>query len=169
MEDLINYLVLGFFIISFLSSLFKKKPVKQEIKTGTKKTGNAPITNTDANEPLDPFEMFLSNFKETEPQHKQEELSEVDKYFEEALQKSTDSETPPVSQSYNDYMAPSKKEASIETENDLSRKKNLPPLSDVNKRKNKANEIRTALKNPTKLRDYILINEILGKPKALQE
>lgn len=96
MDNIVDYLVVGFFVISFLSSIFKKKK-KNDAKLNkvVNTTSNASQQIVPAEQPKakNPFEDFFKSINEEFTKAKVEvSHSEVDDYYEQALQNSDDEE-----------------------------------------------------------------------------
>ena len=112
--------------------------------------------------PVDPFEEISEIIRRTTEKKK----SEVDEYFEQAISKSKE---PVKSTRTIDYAAAADKYRAIKTtefqEPTLITNEVKKVTYKVNKR---ADDIRKKLSDPNKIRELILINEILNKPKALR-
>ena len=96
MDNIIDYLVVIFFVVSFLSSLFKKKkkkPVQPKGNETPKRINRerVPVKTEKASNPFDEF--FKSLNEELVVEKKNVTRSEVDEYYEQALQNSDNSES----------------------------------------------------------------------------
>ncbi len=171
MDNIVDYLVILFFIISGLASLLKKKKTEENQKAQRQGTNSEPrpverrrpqLQQKPAKRPVDPFEEISDMIRQNVGKKK----SEVDQYFEQAI-KESEQNLPPVQK---------KKYASIDERSRTNRmaaeNKQLKDLevlkkaeSTINKR---AREIRDKLKDVNQVRELIIINEILNKPKALR-
>jgi hypothetical protein len=197
MDNLFDYIVILFFIISAIASMFKSKK-KEEAKRAAQAKTEGSLSRPQSSEPVktdyQPYESksastaksnVLDLFDEKDDDRSlgnenlgsdhskrgytlKEMKSEVEKYFEEALLKSQLAEEPvpppePVS--------PPKVEQKSYTAPKSSFRKSS--IVDVNRERivyknQRAEDIRRRIKNTTELRDLIVINEILNKPKALR-
>jgi len=175
MDNIVNYLIVLFFIISFLSSVFRKKKkqaekegkIKQrpivEVKTqDVRKVQVAEKKNASSNK--NSFENILKAMLQV-PEPVEEQKSEVDAYYEEAMRKSEIIKTEkksliPASEESHRVRSTVKKSNTYTEAMAEAKKKHSSQ---------KAIKIRGNLHNITKIRDYIVMNEILGKPIALRE
>lgn len=175
MDSIVDYLIVLFFIISFLSSVFKKKkkqmakadqaqlrPVVEVKKQYMPKKNVVAQKNTSVAKPS--FENMLKAMLQV-PEPVEEQKSEVDAYFEEAMKKST-------------MMTTKKKSLISASEKHLQKiVKNKKPSSydkairEINKKHSNQESLRIKenLHNAATLKNYIVMNEILGKPIALRE
>ena len=174
MDNIADYIIIVFFIASALVSLLKRKTDKQKGQEKQSEMANPipqqrkPVqvsTRTQENprKVTDPFEDIINIFGNY--QKKEEEKSEVDKYFEDALKKSEEFHEPvhkPVQETRRTSFSGSRNVAKPVTV-DLAAKGQ--EIVKINKR---AEAIKSKLKNTSSMRELILINEILGKPKALR-
>ena len=173
MDSIGDYLVIGFFVISFLSSIFKKK--KKSEASSKEKPHKAVAQNRVAVEKekkRNPFEDFVKSINDELAIAKEEVThSEVDDYYEQAMQNSDVTEVvvqDTVQQSKPASLIPEtvykKKEEthSIKSYNDSVKHTKAQHES------KKAKDIKKSLLKTNSIRDFIIMNEILGKPKALQ-
>jgi hypothetical protein len=165
MDNIVDYLVVLFFIISFLSSIFKKKKTKESVPEG-----DVSPQNTDIKKPkkANPFEEFFNQIEKkvveaTETRSK----SEVDEYYNEAMQKSL--------KTNNDFNKNEFKPAiplvKLKKDKEVLPIKSYKDLVKLNKEKHqskKAKKIRNSLMNTSSIRNFVILNEVLGKPKAMQ-
>lgn len=173
MDNIVDYLVVGFFIISFLSSIFKKK--KKQVKkaeneqmdlaTQTKEIIRKKKSNN-------PFESFINSINEELTMAKEEvSRSEVDEYYEEALMNST-AETEVKQNIYQQrkYIThePAKEVAKRNEVNATISYSDSLKNSREKRESKKAKDIRESLLQGSSIKNFIIVNEILGKPKALQ-
>jgi len=175
MDNIVDYLIVLFFIISFLSSVFRKKKIQAEkegiikqqpiveVKTqDVRKVQVAEKKNTSSNK--NSFEDILKSMLQV-PESVEEQKSEVDAYYEEAMKKSTmmkSKEEPliPATQEYHREKLKSKKSSRYdEAMKEVKRKHSSQ----------KVIRIKENLHNISSLKEYIVMNEILGKPIALRE
>ncbi len=175
MDNIVNYLIVLFFIISFLSSVFRKKKkqaekegkIKQqpivELKRDDVQKNNVVAkksTSTNKNS----FEDMLKAMLQV-PEPVQEQKSEVDAYYEEAMKRSS------VITTKKESLIPASEEShrvrsTVKKSNTYSE-----AMAEAKKKHSsqKAIKIRGNLHNMTTIREYIVMNEILGKPIALRE
>ncbi len=175
MDNIVDYLIVLFFIISFLSSVFRKKKkqaekegkIKQqpivELKRDDVQKNNVVAkksTSTNKNS----FEDMLKAMLQV-PEPVQEQKSEVDAYYEEAMRKSE------IIKTEKESLIPASEEShrvrsTVKKSNTYSE-----AMAEAKKKHSsqKAIKIRGNLHNMTTIRDYIVMNEILGKPIALRE
>lgn len=175
MDSIVDYLIVLFFIISFLSSVFKKKkkqiakadkaqlrPVVEEknqdiqkANLGTQKSSSATKSS---------FEDMLKTMLQV-PEPVEEQKSEVDAYYEEAMKQSLIMKTKkepliPASEE------PPRKDKTINKSNTYAE-----AMREVKNKhtSQKAMKISNSLSNMDTIKNYIVMNEILGKPIALRE
>ena len=173
MDNIVDYLVVGFFIISFLSSIFKKKKkteAKAENKPQTTTTQNrVVIEKKKASSPFDDFFKSINN--ELANAKAEVSRSEVDEYYEQAMQNSDDTEI-----AIQDTFQQSKP-ASLIQETVREKKDETHSIKSYNDsvehtkaqhESKKAKDIKKSLLRTDSIRDFIIMNEVLGKPKALQ-
>jgi len=181
MENIVDYLIVLFFIISFLSSFFKKK--KKPIAKSSKATQQPvvelqkekvreekPVENKPQPQKKSALEEILKAMLEV-PQpieeKVEEEKSEVDAYFEEALKNSTMMEE----ESYYKETQPVEQTPKETIEYQENQNTYLNTILENHKKhtNQKAMKIKNDLLNSQKLKEYLVMNEILGKPLALRE
>ena len=167
MEDFFKYLVVIIFVISFLNSLFKKKPSQLDVK-----------------KPLSP-DPWSPN-RESAPVYLPPEAvdaNENDYAIQKEIEKMFGKETPVVKP---ELPAPSIKYSSPETTayavsipegySGETKKEQVSEITQLLDKKTKTEEaarrfresINEKLHHPESLKDYIIISEILGKPKAFE-
>jgi hypothetical protein len=192
MDNLFEYLIYGFILISFISSFFKKKkPLPKE------SPGQTPLQRTDMMEedkvqipvPQQPkaeeYDVLkeIESFFNVEATQQTEKKVHTDKDMyegakerenfipvpEKSFHKTTASEhtfTNPWDVKRKELekrkkkLSPEIEKQASAYEESLIRKDSAATeiIRDINKR----------LKNPTSLKEYIIISEIIGKPKALK-
>jgi len=175
MDNIVDYLIVLFFIISFLSSVFRKKkkqaekegkikqqPIAELKRDDVQKNNVIAKKSTSANK--NSFEDILKAMLQV-PEPVQEQKSEVDAYYEEAMKRSSVMTTKkesliPASEESHRVKATIKKSSTYSEAMAEAKKKHSSQ---------KAIKIRGNLHNMTTIRDYIVMNEILGKPIALRE
>lgn len=184
MENIGDYIIILFFIVSAIASLIKKKkkPEENQEDTSAGDSTGKPGTN-------DPFEETSVIFEKGG----EDELSEVDRYFEEAIKKSRKSETQShgynepdisaseeaifknseVSQKLNEYASKFSEKSHAERMQDIrstAYKDYLLEKKSQDKKRlnNSAQRIIDRLNSPRDLKDIILFNEVINKPVALR-
>ncbi len=183
MDNFFEILIYLIIIVSFLSSLFKKKepdnnkpksrsPVpdgRENISTSTASSG----TETSHSESYDILKEIENIFKEnmgipapsSEQQKKSEEL-EADEKYEQAFQKNYDLQDNRILSAENRALK-SRENVRILDEKTISEADKFEELlltkSALTKRRHPIVE---KIHNPESLREFILISEILGKPAA---
>ena len=175
MDNIVDYLIVLFFVISFLSSVFRKKkkqaekegkikqqPIVELKRDDVQKNNVVAKKSTSANK--NSFEDMLKAMLQV-PEPVREQKSEVDAYYEEAMRKSE------IIKTKKESLIPASEEshrvkATIKKSNTYSE-----AMAEAKKKHSsqKAIKIRGNLHNMTTIRDYIVMNEILGKPIALRE
>ena len=173
MDNIVDYLIAGFFIISFLSSLFKKKKAKENPNKDIEKVpaNSQQEVKERKQKGKNPFEEFFKVINEELDNAKKDiSHSEVDEYYEKAFQKSdnakiADQETSHYSQPDSvPELSRAAKESTISIE---SYSDSVQDTKEKHESR-KAKEISTRLSKKDSIREFIIMNEILGKPKALQ-
>jgi hypothetical protein len=193
MDNIFEYLIYGFIIISFISSFFKKK--KPLPKEPTDQTQQQPIDPSISNEIQIPVSSQqqkteeydivkeIENFFNVEQPQQTKSRVHSDKRIYEGV-KNRESYKPVPEKSFH---TTTKSEHTFTDPWDVKgkelekRKKNLSPQIEKQasayeesliKKESAATviikDIRERLKNPTTLKEYIIISEIIGKPKALK-
>ena len=173
MDNIVDYLVVGFFVISFLSSIFKKKKkaeVKVENKSQKATTQNRVVV--EKKKASSPFDDFFKSINEELANAKAEvSRSEVDEYYDQAMQNSDETETvvqdtfqqaKPASLIPETVYKKKEKTASIKSYADSVM------MTKAQHESEKAKGLKKSLSETDSIRDFIIMNEILGKPKALQ-
>jgi len=174
MDNIVDYLIVGFFIISFLASLFKKKKVKAVPKKSVRATSESSQQRVPERQPKakTPFEDFFKSINEELANAKKEvSRSEVDEYYEQAMQNSDDAEMSSrntLQQGKPSSLIPEtvrmKEEKTISTKSYSE----SVQFSKEQLESKKAKDIRNSLLQVNSIKNFIVIKEILGKPKALQ-
>ena len=192
MDNLFEYLIYGFIIISFISSFFKKKkrlpkePSDQTLhqRTDIRKSNiiDIPPSQEPKAEEYNILKEIESFFDVGQPQQTEKEVHSDKKMYEGA--KDRENYIPVPEQSFH-TLTPSEHTFTDTWEikrKELEKKKEkLSP--EIEKRASAYEEslikrdsaatgiirdINERLKNPTSLKEYIIISEIIGKPKALK-
>ena len=170
MDNIVDYLVVLFFVISFLSSIFKKKKTNEKNSSENKKQlqNDKRVASTQmkrASNPLDDF--FKSINEEFQQTQTKETRSEVDEYFEKAMQKSAEARD---IYKPTEFKVPIPFESLSKTQDTIAIKsyKDSVKLNQEKHESKKAKAIRNNLKQNSSIKNFIIMNEILGKPKALQ-
>lgn len=164
MDNIVDYIVIIFFIVSALGSLLKKKSDKKERQKPADMQKDKALRKREAamkreevrRRPIDPFEEVMDIFTGGQKKSK----SEVDDYFEDAIQKS-EKYLKPVEKVADKRIATRTKAMEFKPVEKMKKLDNK--LYIINQR---AVEIRNKLKNKSDVRELIIINEILNKPKA---
>ena len=175
MDNIVDYLIVLFFIISFLSSVFRKKkkqaekegkiiqqPIVELKRDDVQKNNVVAKKSTSTNK--NSFEDMLKAMLQV-PEPVQEQKSEVDAYYEEAMKRSS------VMTTKKESLIPASDE-SHQVKSTVKKSNTYSEAMAEAKKKHssqKAIKIRSNLHNMTTIRDYIVMNEILGKPIALRE
>ncbi len=199
MDNIFEYIIILFFIISALSSAFKKKP-KAKQKEPEQRQAQSPGKSRHQ-EPADEEESFsfedifeIRGSKKQKPNDPFEERSEVDRYFEEALKRSQTGKQK-VENKENEFLDPAKQKIEkkereygqfdqyvlgrYSSKSVEERMEAIRNAAKADYAKDKIeNEKKTAagfehtvlkrLKNKKDLRDAVILNEVLGKPRALR-
>jgi len=172
MDNIVDYLVVLFFIVSFLSSIFKKKKAKANTEVDTQKQTIEKPTAIEKKSTGNIFDSFIKSVNDELEKAKQETArSEVDEYYEQAMRKSVENEVS-INNSYrqSEYIEPlmaKKKKSEKEKIAIKSYSDSLKLMKEKHESK-KAKEIRNSLRQSNSIKNFIIVNEILGKPKALQ-
>jgi hypothetical protein len=192
MDNLFEYLIYGFIIISFISSFFKKKkrlPKEPSDQTPLQRTDimenkivDIPPSQEPKAEEYNILKEIESFFDVGQPQQTEKEVHSDKKMYEGA--KDRENYIPVPEKSFHTLTASEhtftnpwdEKRKELEKQ-----KKKLSP--EIEKRASAYEEsllkkdsaatgiirdINERLKNPTSLKEYIIISEIIGKPKALK-
>jgi hypothetical protein len=148
-QDIIVFLFIAF---SILSSLLKKKKKGEKGKQPARPAARRPAFN---------LEEMLGIQTPPEPKKKQQ-ISEVDAYF---LGMTEEKKPEPKVKSYADKRAEKIKELESLKQKDKLIKTTVEEI----KSRPKSFEFKEKLLNASSLREYIVVNEILGKPLALRD
>jgi uncharacterized Zn finger protein len=184
MDSIVDYLVIIFFVVSFLSSIFKKKK-KPEVKSANKqrkvRTQNRDVMLTEkAENPLQDFFKSISEEIAVAKQDVNNKLvnvqqgvthSEVDEYYEQALLNSNDQVVVEDYTYQQTATAPLIKEVVEEKRKSSISIKSYSDSVNFSKARHesvRAKDFKKRLSQKSSLKDFIIMNEILGKPKALQ-
>jgi uncharacterized Zn finger protein len=174
MDSIVDYLVVIFFVVSFLSSIFKKKKkpeVKREEKPIERRTQDNDVMDEEETT-TNSLEIFFKSINDELVSKKEEDVpSEVDEYYEQALLNSEKSE---VTDNYTFQQTAPPPLIKEVIEPKEKRTHSIKSYSDsVNLTKSKheserAKDFKNRLLQKESIKDFIIMNEILGKPKALQ-
>jgi len=188
MDDFFQYLIYFIIIISFLSSLFRKKD-KAQTKTGTQSYNppleTKPQPKSSQQEEYDILREIESLFKNGSSQqsqkqkdaYKEEDFETVSEHIktEDWTEQTKSEHISNVSEhSYENWdVKKTRFEESRKAVNEkIIRQAEMFERNLKQKKISKIDynsTIRKRLKDPASLKDYIIISEILGKPKAFQE
>ncbi|MCF6270671.1 MAG: hypothetical protein L3J41_13235 [Melioribacteraceae bacterium] len=174
MDNIVDYLIIGFFIISFLTSIFKKKKVKAKPQKVVNTTSDSNQQKVEARgaKAKSPFDDFFKSINEELANAKKEvSRSEVDEYYEQALLNSDAAEITEQSSFQKATASPLISEVVLpEKKKSVSIKSYHESVEfSKTKRENaKSKSIKKRLLQNDSIKDFMIINEILGKPKALQ-
>ena len=192
MDNIFEYLIYGFIIISFISSFFKKKkPLPKEPsdqtplqRTDIRKSNiiDIPPSQEPKAEEYNILKEIESFFDVGQPQQTEKEVHSDKKMYEGA--KNRENYIPVPEKSFH-TLTPSEHTFTdpweIKRKELEKKKKKLGP--EIEKRVSAYEEslikkesaatgiirdINERLKNPTSLKEYVIISEIIGKPKALK-
>lgn len=184
MDNLFEILIYAIIIISFLSSFFKKK--KKEVPQTNKDTQDSELEDLSSQQ----SEPVLSQKKEVDDY---DILREIEKMFK----VETASQSPPVPKKVepvrSSQPAPGSEKRKISSEHRLTKSEhvvsksitydgqNYKPapkaVSDSNEEKyfpinqpviNPFLNLKRKLRDPQTVRDYIIVSEVIGRPKALK-
>ena len=192
MDNIFEYLIYGFIIISFINSLFKKKkPVPKKppdqtshprIDLTEKKFTDIPPSQKAKQEEYDILKEIEGFFNVGQPQKSESKVHNDNEVYEGAVnrekfvpvpEKSFHTKTTSEHSFTNPWELKRKeleekkkkispkieKQASAYEESLIRKESAAAGISrDINKR----------LKNPSTLKEYVIISEIIGKPKALK-
>jgi len=194
MDNIFEYLIYGFIIISFISSFFKKKkkislPEEQSHQTLLQRTDitedkfiDIPPSQEPKAEEYDILKGIESFFDVGQSQQTQKKVHTDKEMYEGAKDRENYMPVPEKSfhtltasehtftdpwdvkrkelEKKKERLSPEIEKRASEYEESLKRKESAATeiIKDINER----------LKNPTSLKEYIIISEIIGKPKALK-
>jgi len=192
MDNIFEYLIYGFIIISFINSLFKKKkpvPKKpseqayhQRIDQTENKISDIPVSQRAKEQEYDILKEIEGFFNVGQPRQTATEVHNDKNMFEGAENREKFIPVPEKSfhtrttseHTFTNQWEVKRKELE-------ERKKKLTPKIEEQasayeeslKRKESAatkiiRDINIRLKNPSTLKEYVIISEIIGKPKALR-
>jgi hypothetical protein len=152
MDNFIQYLFYFIIIAAFLNSIFGKK----------KKTETKPIPQEETPQPYDRG----VEYTKTEPLGAGEDNFDIMKEIENLFNKEVPVETPPPIKSEQEETV------QIEVKRDFTDERAKEFEKQLNKREYSSDwfnkSIRNRLQSPESLKDYIIISEIIGKPKAFE-
>jgi hypothetical protein len=185
MDNIIEYIVFIFFLISILNGIFGKKKKKQqqadkdsqtvrqqrvpESESQEKKPAQnileelfglkMPSESSPSQERYDAFNTKDSKSRDYQKESSWDPEEDYDDYFTKTLKKAT----PAISE----FKAP---KSILKLDDKIPGLKNIPafeqniPVKENLRRKN----IKSKLKDPKSLRDYIIVQELLNEPKAFR-
>jgi len=180
MDNIVDYLVILFFIITFIASAFKKKK-KSDAKLEEQQSQGRISDNLDSEQDgrksvkpqeqkvINPLEEFFKFQTIIQPEP-QKPVSEVDAYFEEAQKRSAELEAVKEKEELRSIKSDEMKleahrKVREKSRNDFAKLNQM----DIEKRTNRrAIAIKEKFKNSNTIRDFIIVQEILNKPKALR-
>lgn len=168
MENIVDYLIVLFFVISFLASIFKKKKKQiQKIDSSQKSVGSQKEEEILRQKNVSPsktsFEDIFKAILQV-PEPVESPKSEVDAYFEEAIKNSAlmeaeESEDFSELRKRNQESDPAKSNSYVDAIKEIKMKHSSQ----------KAARIRDNLRNNNSIKEYIIMNELLSKPIALRD
>jgi len=184
MDNLFEILIYVIIIISFLSSIFKKKKQQQQ-KPPAQHPQPADYYETEVSVPQTPSKEEYDILKELEvffkvgteptkqeipiPKEQPKRMTQIEEHTR------TDSwQTPTTSEHLADVWERKKEEVSKRVARvDSSVEKKAAMFEESLERKESvyssiALSVKSKMKNPSTLKEYIIFSEILGKPKALR-
>lgn len=175
MDSIVDYLIVLFFIISFLSSVFKKKKKKAEKEGRIKQQPivelqrddlrkNKAVAKKSTSAAKSTFEDMLKSMLQV-PEPVNEQKSEVDSYYEEAMKKSE------MIAGKQEALIPTSVEPPYKKEKVEKSRNYTETMKEVKKKHSsqKASRIKEGLQNINTIKNYMIMNEVLGKPIALRE
>ena len=191
MDNIFEYLIYGFIIISFISSFFKKKKPLPKVppdQTTPQRTGmtknkivDIPPSQVRKAEEYDILKEIEGFFNVGQPKQSESKVHTDKKIYEGAENREKYIPVPEKS-----FHTTTSSEHIFYNSSDIKKieqkkKKKLSPIIEKQAsaydesliRKDSASvgiirNINKRLKNPTTLKEYIIISEIIGKPKALK-
>ena len=191
MDNIFEYLIYGFIIISFISSFFKKKKPLPKVppdQTTPQRTGmtknkivDIPPSQVRKAEEYDILKEIEGFFNVGQPKQSESKVHTDKKIYEGAENREKYIPVPEKS-----FHTTTSSEHIFYNSSDIKRieqekKKKLSPIIEKQAsaydesliRKDSASvgiirNIKKRLKNPTTLKEYVIISEIIGKPKALK-
>ncbi|MCH8035430.1 MAG: hypothetical protein IH950_16950 [Bacteroidetes bacterium] len=198
MDNLFEYLIYGFIIISFISSFFKKKkrlqkePADQTLHQRTDITEDKIIDIPPSQEPkAEEYDILkgIESFFDVEKPKQAETKVHTDKEMYEGA-KDRENYIPVPEKSFHTLTASEhtftetwdeKRKELEKREKREKREKNLSPkiekqasvyeeslIRKVSTATGIIKDIKERLKSPSTLKEYVIISEIMGKPKALK-
>jgi len=185
MDNLFEILIYVIIIISFLSSIFKKKKQQQQQQPPVRQPQQEEYSQANVSTPpsqpkeeydiLKELEVFFKVGTETTkqeipiPQEQPKRMTQIEEHTR------TDSwRTPTTSEHLADVWERKKEEVSKRVARvDSSVEKKAAMFEESLERKESvyssiALSVKSKMKNPSTLKEYIIFSEILGKPKALR-
>lgn len=174
MDNIVDYLVAIFFIVSFLISIFKKKKkaTASHSEDNPLNAANKSASNT-KKKASNSIEDFMKSVSAEIKKAKEEvNRSEVDEYYEQALLNSDENYVEDENNhEQSEFIGPMPQEKIQESKasnNTNSYSDSLKQTQEGHENK-KAKSIRKMLMQENYIKNFIVINEILGKPKSLQK
>ena len=192
MDNLFEYLIYGFIIISFISSFFKKKkPLPKEPSDQTPLQGtdimenkiiDIPPSQKTKAEDYNILKEIESFFDVGQPQQTEKEVHSDKKMYEGAKNRENYIPVPeksfhtltPSEHTFTDPWDVKRKELEKKKEKlspEIEKRASAYEESLIKKESAATGIIRDInerLKSPTSLKEYVIISEIIGKPKALK-
>ena len=184
MDNAFEILIYLIIIISFLSSIFKKKkqqqqrPPEQQPQTDEQYQAQVAVPQTQSKDEYDILKELEVFFKVgTEPTRQEIPIPEQQPKKMTSIEEHTKSEswkTPTLSEHYADDWERKKEEVSkrvARVDSSVEKKAEMFEESLVRKEalfSSIAMTVKSKIKNPSTLKEYIIFSEILGKPKALR-
>jgi len=193
MDNIFEYLIYGFIIVSFISSFFKKKkPIPKKPSSQTphrrsditeNKITDIPPSQKPKAEDYDILKEIEGFFNVGQPNQPETKVHNDEKMYEGAKERENYIPVPEKSfhtttaseHTFNDPWDIKTKELEKKKKQDLSPKieQKASAYEESLIKKDSAatgiiKDINERLKNPSTLKEYVIISEIIGKPKALK-
>ena len=170
MDSFFDYIIILIIIISLLNSIFGKKKKPEQKKTEGEIRPESQKKKQDSVDILE--QLFGIPSEKKEPEYYGEKDKEIETWNPEAEFNKTDVKPPPVVETLTKEPSRFERLQSVEF-TPLKENRHTDLLytekAKIIKRNIRREEIINRLKNPKTIRDYILVSEILGKPKALKD
>ncbi|QQS37260.1 MAG: hypothetical protein IPM56_04710 [Ignavibacteriales bacterium] len=185
MDNVFEILIYAFIIISFLSSFFKKKTKEQPKTTGTFDNEESVSVTTYKGTPVkaekkevDDYDILreIEKMFKTETAESPERVPQRVEPIKQAPQSVLKTDTKKVASEHSATLSEHVFSKSISYDDANYRSKLKPKSAQQTekyfptKKENKKvlTDLRRKLRDPSSLRDFVIISEILGKPKALR-
>jgi len=192
MDNIFEYLIYGFIIISFISSFFKKKKPRPKVQSNQtphqrtditeNKITDIPPSEVQKAEEYDILKEIEGFFNVGQPKQPEVKVHNDEKMYEGAKDRANFKAVPEKS-----FHTTTSSEHTFKNPWDVKRKelekkkREISPIIEQQAsayeksliRKESAatkiiRDINIRLKNPSTLKEYVIISEIIGKPKALK-